>query len=229
MVPKAKNLYMPSRVIGIFRDRQEAGSLLGKELKRLSIKGDVVLGIPRGGLVVAEKIAEKLKIPLDLVLSCKLTAPRHPEFAIGSVSENGKEFINQGALAGTKTSETYILQEKKRQTALLKKRKEQYREVRPKLPLQGKTVIIADDGVATGATLQAALWAAEQEKPAALIAAIPVGAPENVEMLAKTADKVVCLLAPFSFYAIGQFYKIFSQVEDDEVLDILRRQNHGKV
>lgn len=229
MALTAKNLHIISRGIDIFRNREEAGRFLGKELKRLDINGDVVLGIPRGGIVIAREIAEELHIETDIVLSRKLSAPGNPELAIGAVSEDGKEFINKRSLTYTKASKIYVQAEKERQMAVIKRRGEKYREVRPKVSLEGKTVIITDDGVATGATFQAALWAAGQEKPAALVAAIPVGAEESIEKLATTADEVICLSTPPHFYAIGQFYKEFAQVDDSEVLNILRRENHERI
>lgn len=228
MAQTTKNLYIISRSREAFEDREEAGRLLSKELKRLDIKADVVLGIPRGGIVIAKEIARELKARVDIVLSRKLCAPGNPEFAIGAISEDGKEFINRPALSYTKASEAYVQTEKERQMAEIKRRRERYRKVRPKVSLEGKTVVITDDGVATGATFQAALWATRQEKPGALIAAIPVGALESIERLGMNADEVVCLRTPHHFYAIGQFYKKFNQVEDSEVLDILRGENNGR-
>lgn len=205
-----------------FKDRSEAGNLLARELKGLRGKGIVVLGIPRGGIVVAAEMAALLEAELDIVLSHKLGAPGNPELAIGAISEDGEVLLNEGLLSYSGAEESYIQQEKARRLAEIKGRVEQYRRVHPKVSLKGKAVVITDDGVATGATMDAALWAARKEEPKRLISAVPVGPKETLERLTEYADEVICLRVPSYFMAVGQFYRDFEQIGDEEVLRILK-------
>ncbi len=211
-----------------FSGRIEAGMLLAKELIKLRLKNAVVLGIPRGGVIIAQEIAEILNADLDIVLSRKLGCPGNPEFAIGAVSEDGKLFLNEKLVSELGEDKPYIEQEKARQLALIKQRVRQYRAVLAKLSLKDRCVIVTDDGVATGATMHAALWIARQEHPKTLIAALPVGPADTIQRLVQDADDVICLRAPSFFSAIGQFYLDFSQVEDEEVLEILRKESVRK-
>jgi len=205
-----------------FGSRPEAGWMLSEELKCFKGKNTVVLGILRGGIIVAREIAIRLDARLDIVLSRKIGAPINPELAVGAVSENGELFVNKETALYTGADAMYIQQEKKRQMAEIKRRTTLFRSIQPKVPLKAKVVIVTDDGVATGATMQAALWAVRQEQPIKLIAAIPVGPQENVKRFTQDADEVVCLKAPFSFSSVGQFYLGFEQVEDKQVIEILK-------
>lgn len=180
-----------------------------------------MLGIPRGGIVVAAEISRLLKAQLDIVLSRKLGAPGNPELAVGSISEQGKLFLNEDLASAVGADKSYIQAEKARQLAEIKNRIQLFRRVKAKAPLKGKTVIVTDDGVATGATMQAALWAIKKENPKELIAAIPVAAKESVELLAGFADETIVLRQPEYLGAISQFYLHFEQVSDKEVLNIL--------
>jgi len=182
----------------------------------------LVLGIPRGGVIVAAEIARILNAELDIVLSRKLGAPDNPELAIGAIAEDGRFFLNEILAAQVGADKSYVEAQKERQWLEIKDRIKRFRVVKPKVPLKGKTVIVTDDGVATGATMQAALLALRQEKPAKLIAALPVGAREAVELLADYGDEVIALRVPDYLGAIGQFYLDFGQVSDEEVLGILR-------
>ena len=211
-----------SRSNEAFRDRQEAGRFLADELKYLSGKEVVVLGIPRGGVIVAGEVARILNAKLDIVLSRKLGAPDNPELAIGAIAEDGKLFLNEELALRVGADKEYIEAEKARQLLEIENRVKRFRTVKPKIPLKGKTVIVTDDGAATGLTMQAALMILRQEKPANLIAALPVGAADAVESLADYADEVVVLRVPDYLGAIGQFYLDFSQTSDEEVLGILR-------
>ncbi|HLF17758.1 MAG TPA: phosphoribosyltransferase family protein [Candidatus Omnitrophota bacterium] len=224
-------LYMISRSEEPFRDRQEAGRLLAQTLLRYHGEKTVVLGIPRGGVVVANEIANVLSAPLDVVFAHKLGAPENPELAMGAVTENGALYLNERITSRLIILPEYIAAEKERQLNHIKQKSALFRRLRPKIPLKGKTVIITDDGVATGATLQAALWSARMEKPKKLIAAVPVGPEETLRQLSVDADEMVCLRVPAFLTAIGQFYIHFGQVEDSEVLEMLkrsvkRRRNH---
>jgi putative phosphoribosyl transferase len=212
-----------------FRDRQEVGHLLAWELRNLPGRNLVVLGIPRGGIIVAQGLALTLEAELDIVLAHKLRTPGHPELAMGSMAENGKIFLNEQVVAELGISRHYIEEETAVQLAEIKRRARQVRLIRPRVPLMGKIVIVTDDGVATGATTQAALWAVRQEKPDLLVAAIPVGPEDVVRRLAKDVDEMVCLLAPPFFSAVGQFYLRFEPVDDADVLKILRAEQKRRL
>jgi putative phosphoribosyl transferase len=205
-----------------FTDRLQAGRLLAEVLGSLRGKQVVVLGIPRGGLVVASSLAQGLDADLDIVISRKLGSPFQPELAMGALSESGEVFLNQNIVESLLISESFIEQEKQRQMAEIQRRSQLIRNVRPKIPLRGRIVVVTDDGVATGATIQAAVWALRQEKPQKLIAAIPVASEEAIDRLARDVDELFCLRMPADFMAVGQFYINFNQVTDDEVLEILK-------
>ena len=207
-----------------FRDRREAGKLLGQELSYLGRENVVVLGIPRGGVVVARELATVLQADLDIVLSRKLPTPGHEELAMGSVSEDGKVFLNETVVRELDIDASFIEQAKKQQLSEIARRIQLFRPVRPKVNLRGRTVVITDDGIATGSTMQAALWMARHEHPKKLIAAVPVAAKESLLRLAHDADEMFCLRAPPFFGAVGQFYLEFYPVEDSEVLAILREE-----
>ncbi len=217
-----------SRSGKLFTDRLEAGQLLAQELQEYRGSRTVVLGIPRGGVVIASVIAHALGAEVDIVLARKLGAPGNPEFAIGAIAEDQKLFLDEPLLAQLNVTSEYLMEEKASQLAELKRRIGLYRPVRPKVPLSGRTVIVTDDGVATGATMQAALWTVRQEAPERLIAALPLGPVDTVKRLAAYTDELLCLRAPAFFGAIGQFYRRFEQVEDDEVLAILKRAEETK-
>ena len=211
-----------------FRDRKEAGSLLGVALADLKGARTVVLGIPRGGVIVAREAALFLKADLDIVLSRKLGAPHNPELAIGAITENGKIFLDDSIVSHTGADETYIKKETKHQSDEMVRREKIFRKILPKTSLERKTVIIVDDGLATGATMQASLWAARQEKPSKLIAALPVASREAIDRIADYCDEVICLRCPDFFEAVGQFYINFDQTTDEEVAAILQRTEFTK-
>jgi predicted phosphoribosyltransferase len=232
------NLHILSHSGEPFRDRVEAGRLLGYSLKSLRLQKPVVLGIPRGGLVVAQEIARMLEGDLDIVLARKLRAPQNSELAIGSVSETGKLFLDQSLVELLGIPDEYISQEKDYQMAEIARRMSLVRSVLPKTMIAGRPVIVTDDGVATGSTLQSALWAVRHESPSTLLAALPVGPEDTVRRLSADCDEMYVSRVPNYFSAVGQFYVHFDQVEDEEVLSILgdeaqrKQQNleapHGK-
>lgn len=207
-----------------FKDRIEAGELLGRELAYLRGEKVVVLGIPRGGVIIAREVAGALDARLDIVLARKLRTLGHPELAMGSISEDGRLFLNEEVVQTVGASEADIQQEKARQEVEIARRSEIIRKVLPKIPLKGQLVILTDDGVATGATFQAALWAVRQEHPKKLIAALPVGPEDTMRRIARAADETLCLRAPPYFVAVGQFYELFEQIEDEDVLEIARQE-----
>ncbi|PPD57721.1 phosphoribosyltransferase [Dehalogenimonas etheniformans] len=206
-----------------FADRTEAGNLLAAELKDYAGRNTVVLGIPRGGMAVARQIALQLDAKLDIVLSRKLRSPGQPELAFGAISEDDQVSLNQDVVRMLDISEDFIEREKAFQMAEIKRRNRVFREVSPRVPLNGMIAIITDDGVATGATFKVALAAARHEKPGKLIAALPVGPEDTIKSLARDADELVCLRSPADFGAVGQFYRRFEQLDDADVLDILRQ------
>ena len=210
-----------SRTRESFRDRVEAGQLLGKELSALAGEHPVVVAIPRGGVVVACGVVRATGGELDIVLSHKIGAPGNPELAIGSVSEDGRLFVDEALASIVGADKRYIDMERNRQAARIAERTAVYRRVHPKVPLAGRLVVVTDDGVATGATMEAALWSTRQERPSKLVAALPVGADEVIRGLARFADEVVCLRTPPGFSAVGEFYDAFGQVEDEEVIRLL--------
>ena len=208
-----------------FEDRKQAGEQLARQLETLSDQQPVVLGIPRGGVVIAHEIAVGLKADLDVILSHKLRAPLNPEFAIGAVFEDGTHFVNKKAALYAGADESYIQQEKANQLDQMAQKAQRYREVLPKLDLAGRVVIVTDDGVATGASMRAALWAIRKQNPESLVLALPVGPEDTVRSLSEIADETVCLKTPRDFMALSRFYLRFGQVEDEEVLEILESES----
>jgi len=210
----------------LFADRREAAQRLSETLAGYRARHPVILGIPRGGIVIADRIAAELGADLDVVLARKLGAPGNPELAIGAVSEHGVLHIQSRIAAKVRADEDYIKREKERQFAEIRARRERYRSMLAKVPLDGRTAIIVDDGIATGATMQAAVWAARAEDPREILVAVPVGAQDAIERLEREADAVVSLHRPTQFYAIGQFFADFEQVADREVTAILQAYSH---
>ncbi len=227
-VKRAGMIRILSRSTEPFMDRSQAGKLLAAELAEYKGKNPVVLGIPRGGIVVARELAEGLGGVMDVVLAHKLGTPGHPELAMGSVSESGKVFLNEDVVTSVGVATQYIEAEKAHQLAQIRLRTEKIRKVRPKVLLKGRIVIVTDDGVATGATTQAAFWAVAAEQPEKLVAAIPVGPEETILRLAQFVDELVCLRAPPMFYAVGQFYSRFNAVEDEDMLNLLAVESKRK-
>lgn len=203
----------------VFLDRRDAGRRLASALTHLRDRLPLVLAVPRGGVVVGREVADALHAPMDVVVPRKLRAPFNPELAIGAVAEGGAVFVDQETAYGV--GQAYIDAEIAAQRLEIARRVQVYRGGRPLPDLAGRTAIVVDDGIATGATLVAALRAARALRPARLVAAVPVAPPEGVARLANEADEVVCLAAPAIFHAVGQFYEDFRQIEDAEVTAML--------
>ncbi|MDD5240328.1 MAG: phosphoribosyltransferase family protein [Sulfuricella sp.] len=205
-----------------FRDRNEAARRLVERLTAYKGKNPLVLAIPRGAVPMGRIIADALGGELDVVLVRKLRAPFSPEFAVGSVDEGGWTYISDHAAQAGANPE-YLEAEKQAQLETMRSRRAQYTPIRPPIDPAGRIVIVLDDGLATGATMISALHSLRAKNPAKLICAVPVSPPDTLENIRQYADEVVCLETPEWFQAVGQFYMDFPQVEDEEVISILRR------
>jgi len=209
-----------------FADRRDAGRALGATLaERLRGAGDVVvLGLPRGGVVVAAEVAAALHADLDIVAVRKLGLPWQPELAMGAIAAAGdavEAVRTEQVLARAQVDPASFEEVRQRELAELRRRERAYRGVRPPVPLAGRTVVVVDDGLATGATMRAAVAAVRRSEPARVLAAVPVGSPHTCADLAAVVDDVVCLWAPMSFSAVGQGYRDFGETSDDEVREAL--------
>ncbi len=208
----------------LFRDRREAGEQLAAALQAYRERRPSVLAIPRGGVVVGYAVAAALDAPLDVVVPRKLRAPGNPELAIGAVAHDGTVYLDDALASTLRVSDEYLQDEIAQQTGEVLRRMQLYRGDRPPPDLSGTTAVVVDDGMATGATMIAALRAVRAMRPDRVVAAIPVAPPDSVERLRGEADDVVCLHTPSIFYAVGQFYDDFAQTTDEEVTAILRRR-----
>jgi putative phosphoribosyl transferase len=210
---------------GIFADREEAGRLLASELLRFKDQQPVVLALPRGGVPVAVEVADALHAPLDLILVRKIGAPWQPELAIAAVVDGDRPetVVNQAIVDQFGIGDSYLKEQEARQLAEIERRRQLYLADRPRAGLAGRTAIITDDGIATGATMQAALHAIRRTQPKYLVLAVPVAPPDTIERLRREVDEVVCLLRPAAFGAISLFYADFHQITDDEIVGMLDR------
>ena len=209
----------------IFDSRLDAGRRLAKALAAYRGRNPLVLAIPRGAVEMGATIAHELQGELDVVLVKKLRAPGSPEFAVGAIDETGWTYVAaHAAMAGADAA--YLHKEKAAQLELLHRRRAQYTPARASADPGGRIAIVVDDGIATGASMIAALHSVRAKKPARLVCAVPVAAAESLENIRPYADEVVCLETPQDFQAVGQFYREFAQVEDEEVVALLA--GHGK-
>ncbi len=205
-----------------FSDRREAGRVLVDALDEYRDKPDVlVLGLPRGGVPVAWEVAAALRAPLDVFVVRKLGAPRWEELALGALSSDGGVVLNDEVVRSLRISDEQLQEVIDRETAELARRDAAYRGERPPVELAGKTVILVDDGIATGASMLAAVRAVRSANPARIVVAVPVAPPTAQRQLAGVADDVVCVAVPSSFMAVGEYYSDFSQTTDDEVRNLL--------
>jgi putative phosphoribosyl transferase len=209
----------------MFADRREAGEALALKLLHLKDKNPAVFALARGGVPVGFEIAVALSAPLDAVLVRKIGAPYHEELAIGAVADAPEPeiVINQSIVESLAIAPSYIERIKNREIAEIARRKRFYFRNRPRVDPRGKTAIVVDDGIATGATMRAALRAIRRQSPTQLVLAVPVAAPDTIAELRSEADEAICLYQPEWLGAIGMFYRDFSQVSDEEVVDFLER------
>lgn len=205
----------------MFHDRQDAGRRLAKRLKGRKLHDLLVLAVPRGGVVTGAVLAQELGAELDVVLSRKLRAPGQPELAVGAVSENGQIYLNHHAREVPGLTVEYLNQERRHQLDEIVRGQRLFRDIRPPASVVGRSVIVTDDGIATGSTMIAALQVILAQEPREVIVAVPVASADRLADIRGWCDDVVCLLTPEDFWAVGQFYADFRQVEDEEVVELL--------
>ena len=214
---------------GAFPNRAEAGRLLATKLSKYSGREDViVLGLPRGGVPVAYEVAQSLRVPLDVFIVRKLGVPGFEELAVGAIASGGVRVLNDEVVRALPNADEIIEAVTQRETAEVQRREHEYRDGRPAPEISGRVVILIDDGLATGATMRAAVKALRQRGAAKIVVAVPVGPPDTCREFEDEADEVVCASAPEFFQAVGQYYEDFSQTSDDEVRDLLARAAQGR-
>jgi len=207
-----------------FLDRHEAGRILAKSLTEYaSNQNVVVLALPRGGVPVAFEIAMALSIPLDVFIVRKLGLPGHEEFAMGAIASGGTVVFNESLVNRLDLSLLSVKTVIEREQKELIRREQLYRGVRPFPNLEGKTIILVDDGIATGSTMRAAIKALRQHQPECLVVAVPVAANSTCREMEFLVDKLICPMKPIDFYAVGLWYENFSQTSDDEVIELLKK------
>lgn len=213
----------------MFKSRREAGQRLAAQLLPYKDERPIVLALPRGGVPVAYEVAAALNAPLDVIVVRKLGAPGQPELGIGAVvdGDHPRSVLNEDVLRVLAVSEDYLQREVALELQEIRRRQELYRGGRRPEAIEGRTVIVVDDGIATGGSVRAALRGVRRSRPKRLVLAVPVAPPETIESLRPEADEVVCLSTPVFFHAVGQFYENFRQTTDEEVIELLeaaRRQ-----
>ncbi len=210
-----------------FRDRTEAGQLLATKLAAYADRPDVlVLALPRGGVPVAFEVARALHAQLDVIIVRKLGVPGEEELAMGAIASGGVCVLNDGVVQTLGIPEEVIHQVATREQHEAERRERLYRGDRPAYEVRGRTVILVDDGIATGATMRAAVAAVRQQQPACIVVAVPAAASATCEEFAAEVDELVCLIRPKAFLAVGFWYKNFSQTTDEEVRDLLQQASH---
>jgi len=213
----------------IFRDRTEAGKYLATKLLSYKDRQDaLVLALPRGGVPVAFEVAQALRVPLDIFLVRKLGVPGHEELAMGAISTGGVRVLNEDTVDYLRIPEHIIDAIATEELKELKRRELAYRGNRPEPDVKGKTVIIIDDGLATGSTIRAAAQALRQQQPARIVVAVPVSAPETCDEYRIGVDEIICAVTPETFFGVGMWYLDFSQTTDEEVRDLLERARGEK-
>jgi predicted phosphoribosyltransferase len=209
---------------GAFANREEAGRLLAEKLEKYAGRTDVVvLGLPRGGVPVAYEVAQRLGVSLDVFVVRKLGVPGFEELAVGAIASGGVRVLNEDIMRSLPNADQLIESVTEKETVELERREQTYRDGRPAPELRDRVVILVDDGLATGATMRAAVTALRQRGVAKIVVAAPVGAPDTCRELEQEADETICATAPEFFQAVGQYYEDFSQTSDEEVRELLAR------
>ncbi len=210
-----------------FRDRTEAGKLLAAQLTAYANRQDViVLGLPRGGVPVAFEVAKELHAPLDVMVVRKLGVPGQEELAMGAIATGGVRVLNYDVVQFLDIPEDVINKVAAQEQQELERRERLYRGDRPAYEVHGRTVVLVDDGIATGATMRAAVAALKQRQPARIVIAVPTAAPSTCDEFAAEVDELVCVIRPDPFIAVGYWYRHFSQTSDEEVRSLLEQANH---
>lgn len=212
----------------VFDNRRDAGRALAPEVKRCGLANPLILGLPRGGVPVAYEVATALDAELDTLIVRKLGAPFQPELAIGAIASGGIRVMNDNVIAMARgVDENYIQRIIDRESDELERRERLYRNGRPFPDITGRNVVVVDDGIATGATMCAAIEAVKSRQPASVTVAVPTASASSLDKCADLVDQVVCLETPAGFYAVGQFYSDFGQTSDDEVRELLQRAHEA--
>jgi putative phosphoribosyl transferase len=212
----------PSAELFRFKDRHHAGTVLAGQLRHLAGREDVVvLALPRGGVPVAFEVARALGAPMDVFVVRKLGLPVHPELAMGAIASGGVRVMNEDVVTRYRPTAGAIEAVTRAERTELERRERTYRNGHPAVSLEARTAVLIDDGLATGATMRAAVQAARMLRPAHVVVAVPVGAREACEALGEVADEVVCALTPEPFSAVGLWYEDFSQTTDEDVRELL--------
>lgn len=206
-----------------FADRTDAGQRLGTELTERGIDSDIVLAIPRGGLPLGRAVADALDRPLDIVVAKKIGAPHNPEYAIGAVASDQSVWLNEDAIGTLDIDSEYLETQREEMAAAAREKAQRYRRDQGPPSIDGQTVLIVDDGVATGATVRACIDRVTNAGADRIVLAVPVGSPQTIDDLRSIVDEVVCLETPSSFRAVGQFYDRFEQVNDEQAMTYLDR------
>lgn len=205
----------------VFQDRTDAGDQLADLLEREDVEADIVLGIPRGALPVARPVADALDVPLDIVVASKIGAPNNPELAIGAVASDGSTWLNEDLIEQLNVPDEYLEREREREAENAREKADRYRGDRDPPELAGKRLVIVDDGIATGATARACLRQVDEAESERVVLAVPVGSPDVIEELRADTDEVIAVESPSHFSAVGQFYRQFGQVSDEEAMTYL--------
>jgi predicted phosphoribosyltransferase len=213
------------RRVTMFRDRRDAGAELAELVAGHDVDADIVLAIPRGGLPVGRAVADELDVPLDVVVARKIGSPHNPELAIGAVAADGSAWLNEGLIDELGVGEDYVDRKREEEAENARQKAERYRGDRPAPDFEGKSVVVVDDGVATGATAIACLRQVRAGGAERVVLAVPVGSPDTAERLHDEADDVICAETPPHFQAVGQFYDDFGQVSDQEAMTHLEGES----